>query len=82
MKMLAAATKVKIRGSEEKMNRNTYDISYIKRVTRKFQEISRFSRAVKGQKCTKKCAARAKLCFFWLIRPTSFLFGRFRCRRR
>ena len=46
-------------------------------------KISRFSRAEKGQKCTKKCAARAKLLFFFLlIRPTSFLFGRFRCRRR
>ena len=58
MKMLA-------RGAvKKKMNRNIYDISSIKRVTRKFQEISRFSRAEKGQKCTKKCAARAKLVFF------------------
>ena len=39
---------------------NTYDISSIKRVTKKFLEVSRCSRA-------KKCAARAKLLL--LIRP-------------
>ena len=36
------ATKVKLSGSEKKnVNRNTYNISSIKRVTRKFLEVSR-----------------------------------------
>ena len=51
------------------MNANTYDISSIKSVTRKFLEVSRCSRAKQRQRnVQKKCAARAKL-FFFLIRP-------------
>ena len=42
--MLAAA-KVKMKGSEKKVNRNAYNISSIKRVTRNFLEVSRCSRA-------------------------------------
>ena len=43
---------------------NTYDISSIKRVTRKFLEVSRCSRAKQRQRnVQKKCAARAKLLF-------------------
>ena len=50
------------------MNKNTYDISSIKRVTRKFLEVSRCSRAKQRQRnVEKEGAARAKL--FWLIRP-------------
>ena len=50
------------------MNNNRYDISYIKRVTRKFLEVSRCGRAKQRQRnVRKKCAARAKL-FFLLIR--------------
>ena len=51
---MLAATTVKMSGSDKKINKNTYDISSIKRVTRKFLEVSRCS-------CAKKCAARAKL---------------------
>ena len=42
---MRAATKVKMSGSEKKVNRNTYNISSIKRVTRNFLEVSRSSRA-------------------------------------
>ena len=35
--------------SEKKVNKNTYDISFIKRVTRKFLEVSRCSRAKQRQ---------------------------------
>ena len=51
------------------MNENTYDISSIKRETKKFLEVSRCSRAKQRQRnVQKKFAARAKL-LFWLIRP-------------
>ena len=60
--------KVKMSGSEKKVNENTYDISSIKRVTKKFLEVSRCSRAKQRQRnVLKKCAARAKLLL--LIRP-------------
>ena len=60
--------KVKMSGSEKKVNENTYDISSIKRVTKKFLEVSRCSRAKQRQRnVQKKCAARAKLLL--LIRP-------------
>ena len=53
---------------KKKVNKNTYDISFIKCVTRKFLEVSRCSRAKKQQRnVQKKCAAHAKLLF--LIRP-------------
>ena len=52
--------KLKMSGSEKKVNENTYDISSKKRVTKKFLEVSRCSRQRKVQ---KKCAARAKLLF-------------------
>ena len=56
--------KVKISGSEKKVNENTYDISPIKRVTMKFLEVSRCSRAKQRQRnIHKKCAARTKLLF-------------------
>ena len=56
---------VKLSGSEKKkVNENTYDISSIKRVTKKFLEVSRCSRAKQRQKnVQKKSAARAKLLF-------------------
>ena len=60
--------KVKMSGSEKKVNENTYDISSKKRVTKKFLEVSRCSRAKQRQRnVQKKCAARAKLLL--LIRP-------------
>ena len=59
----------------KKVNGNTYDISSIKRVTKKFLEVSRCSRAKQRQRnVQKKCAARAKL--FLLIRPI-VVFHRF-----
>ena len=51
------------------MNENTYGISSIKRVTKKFLEVLRCTRAKQQQRnVQKKCAARAKLLFL-LIRP-------------
>ena len=52
------------------MNNSRYDISYIKRVTRKFLKVSRCGRAKQWQRnVQEKCAARAKffclfVCFF------------------
>ena len=65
---MLAANRVKMSDSEKKVNKNTYGILSIKRVTKKFLEVSSCSRAKQGQskKCTKKCAARAKLLFFLL----------------
>ena len=61
---MLAATKVKVSGSEKKGNKNTYDISSMKRVTRKFLGVLRCSRAKQRQRnVQKKCAARAKLLF-------------------
>ena len=58
-----------------KMSGNTYDISSIKRVTKRFLEVSRCSRAKQRQRNVQKnCAARAKL--FLLIRPI-VVFHRF-----
>ena len=55
--------KVKMSGSEKKVNEKTY-ISSIKRVTKKFLEVSRFSRGKQRQRnVQKKCAAGAKLIF-------------------
>jgi len=56
--------KMKMSDSEKKVNAKTYDISFIKRVTKKFLEVSRCSRAKQRQRnVPKKCAARAKLLF-------------------
>ena len=47
--------------SEKRVNKNTSDIPSIKRVTRKFLEVSRNSRAKQRQRnVQKKCAASAK----------------------
>ena len=91
-KGILAAIKVKISASEKnKVTRKTYSISSIKRVTRKFLEVSRCIRAKQRQSNEKK--KRAKLFFlirkkgcctckvFFLIRPNDF-FGCFRCVRR
>ena len=61
--------KVKENGNEKRVKENTYDISSIKRVTKKFLEVSRSSSAKQQQRnVQKRCAARAKL-LFMLIRP-------------
>ena len=63
------------------VNKNIYNISSTKRVTKKFLEVSR-CRRVKQRKrnLQKKCTTRAKVSFL-LIRPTDF-FVCFCCRRR
>ena len=49
---------------ENERQYNTFDISSIKRVTRKFLKVSRCSRAKQRQiNVQKKCAARVKLLF-------------------
>ena len=56
--------KVKMSRSEKKVNENTYNISSIKRVTKRFLEVSRFSRAKQRQRnVQEKCTAHAKLLF-------------------
>ena len=68
---------------KKKRNENTYDISSIKRVTKKFLEVSRCSRAKQRQRSVQtKCSARAKLLFL-LIRPiVVFHHSERRCLRR
>ena len=61
---MLAATKVKVSGSEKKGNKNTYDISSMKRVTRKFLGVLRCSRAniyITAKKCTKKVCCTRKV---------------------
>ena len=61
---MLAATRVKMSDSEKRVNKNTSDFLSIKRVTRKFLEVSRNSRAKQRQRnVQKKYAARAKLLF-------------------
>ena len=56
--------RVKTSGSEKKVNKDRYDLSSKKRVTKKFLEVSRCSRPNQRQRnVQKKCAARAKLLF-------------------
>ena len=56
--------KMKMSGSGKIVNEKTYDNSSIKRVTKKFLEVSRCSRTKQRQRnVQKKCAARAKLLF-------------------
>ena len=59
---MLAVTTLKVSGCEKKGDTNTYDISSIKRVTRKFLGVLRCSRAKQQQRnVQKKCAARARL---------------------
>ena len=55
---MLAATKVKMSGSAKKVNRNAYNISSMKRVTRKFLEVSRCSRAKQQQRNVQKKACK------------------------
>ena len=68
---MLAATKVKMSGSEKNAKiKNRYDISSIKRVTRKFLEVSLCSGTKeRHKKCTKKVGCTCKVAFS-LIRPT------------
>ena len=73
--MLAATIAMWKWAAVKKENGKTYDISSIKRVTKKFLEVSRCSRAKQQQRnVQKQCAARAKLLL--LIRPI-VVFHRF-----
>ena len=55
---------VKVSGSEKKGTSKRTTFQSIKRVTKKFLEVSRCSRAKQRQRnVQKKCAARAKLLF-------------------
>ena len=64
---MLSATKVKMSGSEKKVNRTTYNISSIKSVTRKFLEVSRYRRAKQRQRnVQKKCACTCKVVFLYI----------------
>ena len=54
---------------KKKVSENTYDISSIKRVTKKFVEVSRCSRAKQRQRNVEKSVLHVQSCFFLLIRP-------------
>ena len=60
---MLSATKVKMSGSEKKVNEKTYDISFIKRVTKKFLEVSRCSRAKQRQRNVQKVCCTRKVAF-------------------
>ena len=51
---MLAATRVKIGGSEKIVNRTTYNISSIKRITRKFLEVSHCRPAKQRQRNVQK----------------------------
>ena len=56
--------KVKMGACEKKVDENTYDISSIKRVTKKFLEVSRCTRAKQGQRNVQKSVLQVQSCFF------------------
>ena len=61
---MLAATKVKMSGSKKKVNRTTYNISAIKRVTGKFLGVSRCRRAKQRQRNVQKSVLQVKSFFF------------------
>ena len=50
--------------SEKNVNKNKYDISSIKRVTKKFLEVSRCDRAKQRQRNVQKSVLQVQSCFF------------------
>ena len=69
-----AFARVKMSDSEKRVNKNTSDIPSIKRVTRKFLEVSRNSRAKQRQRnVQKKVCCTCKVAFL-LIRPIVVVF--------
>ena len=56
--------KVKMSGSEKIVNENAYDISFIKRLTKKFLEASRCSREKQRQRNVQKSVLHLQSCFF------------------
>ena len=70
----ASGTEVKMSGGEKRVNKNTFDISSIKRVTTKFLEVSCCSRAKQRQRnVQKKVCCTCKVAFL-LIRPYCCFF--------
>ena len=61
--------KVKMSGSEKKVNKKTCDISFIKPVAKKFLEVSRCGRAKQRQRNTFKKVCCTCIVAFSLIRP-------------
>ena len=61
---MLAATWVKMSDSGKKVNKNTYDISSIKHVTRKLLEVSRCSRAKQRQRNVQKSVLHVQSCCF------------------
>ena len=74
--------KVKMSGTEKKVNENTYDIFSKKRVTIKtFLEVSHGSRVRQRQRnMQKKCAALGRVVQSWVNITQSFEFARFEFR--
>ena len=61
---MPAATKVKKSGGEKKVNRTTYNISSMKRVTGKFLEVSRCRRAKQQQRNVQESLLHLQSWFF------------------
>ena len=61
---MLAATRVKMSDSEKRVNKNRYDIPSLKRVTKKFLEVSNCSRAKQRQRNVQKSVLQVKSCFF------------------
>ena len=74
--------KAKMNGSEKKVNDNTYYISSIKRVTKKFLEVSRYSRAKQRQRNVQKSVLHVQSCFFCKLDLLLFFTILRRCLRR
>ena len=71
--MLAATEGDNERQRKKVNNRTTYNISSIKRVTRKCLEVSRCRRAKQRQRIVQKKVFSTYKVVFLLIRPTVFL---------
>ena len=61
---MLVATKVTMSGSGKKVNKNTYNISSIKRVTRTFLEVSCCTCAKQWQRNVQKSVLHVQNCFF------------------
>ena len=62
---MLAATKVKMIGSEKKVNRTTYNISSIKCLSRKFLEVSRVIMQNSSKEMYKKSVLLVQSCFLF-----------------
>ena len=51
-------------GSEKKLNKNTYDLSFKKHETKKLLEVSHCSRAKQRQRNVQKSVLHVQSCFF------------------